>query len=261
MKKTDDYPHYNKEEIEKYLIDKISLSFFSELNSTNSYLKEINTSKDQRIAVIAEKQSMGRGRYGNSFLSDGGIYLSIKLFLNSKFTDLSCLTAFAGVKVCNAITQVCSISPSIKWVNDIIFKNKKIGGILAEFCSKDNSVIIGVGINSDDTPFPPELANKAGSITCLTGKPVDKSRLAAAIINNLFTIEHESIDKHNVLISDYRSLCSTIGKDIIVCAEPPYKAKAIDIDDDCSLIVADISGNVKKVFYGEIKIKGKEGYI
>ena len=121
----------SKEALGTYLnIDFIDLGTTA---STNSYAKELGGSGEygKPIVILADTQTGGRGRLGRSFYSEGGIglYMSILLFPDLPFEDLQKITTAAAVALCRAIEREASVSPSIKWVNDVYLNGKKLAGI------------------------------------------------------------------------------------------------------------------------------------
>ena len=121
-----------KNEILKDLPTKrLNLDIFSELDSTNDEAKRIDIQKDFHV-IIAEKQTSGRGRQGKKWSSpdSGNIYMSI-----CTENDLSSIpiSLIAGLACKNAINKTSGKALiMLKWPNDILLNNKKIGGILVE---------------------------------------------------------------------------------------------------------------------------------
>lgn len=144
------------------------LYIFDEITSTQDKLK--NLYREGRAcfgdAVLAKKQTKGRGRLGKRFFSPEktGIYLSILL----PYEDAQLLTIAAGVAVFKSIEKTTGIKTDIKWVNDLFVNGKKIAGILAEaITDKDgvlSAIILGVGINVayPTNDFPQDIKETAG---------------------------------------------------------------------------------------------------
>ena len=140
-----------------------------EVDSTNTYLKQLasNGAPDE-TAVLSIRQTAGRGRRGRSFLSEpGGLYLSYLIRPHESAQELLHLTALAGLCVCNAVRQVTGMQPSIKWPNDPVLNGKKLCGILTELSvsletQEPEYVVIGIGINCNQTQFPQELDMATG---------------------------------------------------------------------------------------------------
>ena len=129
-------------------------------------------------AVIADRQTGGRGRFGRAFFSPPGRGLYLSYIARPDWTaeTLSLLTVYTAVAVCDAVQTVCELRPRAKWVNDLLMGEKKICGILTEASLEGESgrlewAVIGIGINVNGCEFPPELENIAGSLEMAAGRP------------------------------------------------------------------------------------------
>ena len=105
------------------------IEYYDEIESTSSLLKE--SLYHEGDVIIADSQSHGRGRNGRSFHSPKGkgIYLSFVIEPELSVYDSLKMTALVGVSLVKAIQKNYSVSPLIKWVNDIIIDDHKIAGI------------------------------------------------------------------------------------------------------------------------------------
>ena len=140
-------------ELKRYFDTKNHVFFehFTEIGSTNTYLKENTKSINQEILVaIADKQTLGRGRSGRKWYSPdaGNLYISFKFKLSGGLAPVSLIV---GSEICQIINRLSKgdVTPSIKWPNDILLENKKVAGILVE-TEQDNqnfTYIVGIGIN------------------------------------------------------------------------------------------------------------------
>lgn len=151
------------------------------VHSTNSFLRELNggdASFDMELATT-EFQTAGRGQKGNSWESEKSKNLLFSILLHPVYVQPSkqfCISeaiALAVVKSFKEIVADESVAKdfSVKWPNDIYWKNKKIAGILIEnelFGSTIRDCIVGVGININqqiflsDAPNPVSLYNILG---------------------------------------------------------------------------------------------------
>lgn len=138
------------------------LEVLDSVDSTNDYLKEkLHEGNYDKDFVIAYRQTSGKGQGSNTFYSPtGGMYLSVALKPDYNTSQLKYLTGRAGVATVKAIKKALGKKANIKWINDIIFKDKKVGGILTE--SKLDShgnieyIVIGIGLNLKDEGNVPE---------------------------------------------------------------------------------------------------------
>jgi BirA family biotin operon repressor/biotin-[acetyl-CoA-carboxylase] ligase len=217
--------------------------FLEETDSTNRVAKELaRQGAPHGTAVLAKRQTAGRGRLGRSFFSpEGGLYLSVILRPQCKPDDLALMTPMAAVAVCRALEELC-IAPRIKWVNDLYLGDKKLCGILCEGCG--DAVIVGIGLNlyTPEGGFPADIPATALDV------PVDRMVLAEAIRKQLL--------QPGDFLEEYRSLCLTVGKTVTVhpVQGEPYEARALEIDHRCRLVVESCRG-VETLDSGEVSVR------
>ena len=124
---------------------------FDTINSTNIWCKN-NTNlinENTLLVVQSEKQSNGIGRSDRKWLSSkGGLYLSLAFKLPTNNINIPALNILVSLCV-KDILKNSNIKVKIKWPNDIILNNKKIGGILSELVDnkREKIIIIGIGLN------------------------------------------------------------------------------------------------------------------
>lgn len=129
------------------------LELLLEVNSTNTYLFErASDHMGKRYAVLAEKQSNGRGRRGRQWISPFGrnIYLSLLVSFSGGMSALEGLSLTVGVAVEKALSRLGIDGVGLKWPNDVYADGRKLAGILLEVTGEYNShcqVVIGVGLN------------------------------------------------------------------------------------------------------------------
>ena len=112
-----------------------------EVDSTNNVAKQLGTQgAPHGTVVVTERQTGGRGRLGRSFVSPpGGVYLSVLLRPELPLERLMHLTALAAVATRRAIDDCCGLTPDIKWMNDLLWQDKKLCGILTELSCEAES--------------------------------------------------------------------------------------------------------------------------
>ena len=217
--------------------------------STNTYARENAHALPFPSLIIANKQTQGRGRRGNSFFSpeNTGLYMTL-LFEADKPVPL--ITPAAAVAVCSVIEKNYGISPKIKWVNDVFLEDKKICGILSECFTVNGKILIalGIGINLTTSDFPENLPN-AGSL----GINCDKEKLAKDIAE--FILEYVGKPEEEIVIRQYRSRLFVIGKKVEFYENNVhYSATVKDINRQCNLIVELPDKTEKVLSSGEISI-------
>ncbi|MDE7280255.1 MAG: biotin--[acetyl-CoA-carboxylase] ligase [Ruminiclostridium sp.] len=248
-----------EEGVRSYLPDdlkKNKIILLKTVDSTNTYGKKIAADgAENGTVIIAEQQTAGRGRRGNSFYSPNkkGIYMSV-IFRRTQFKENPDLfTICAGCSVCAAIEKLTDKKPLIKWVNDVYSEGKKICGILSEATldiesGTVDSVVVGIGVNLTTDDFPKELREKAGAL----GESVARNRIAAEILTQLYCCLERSREEN---LADYKAHSLVLGKEVhYIKNNEPRSGKAVDIDDKGQLIVSTENGQ-DVLNSGEISVK------
>lgn len=224
--------------------------------------------------IAAEAQDRGRGRFARRFHSPPGtgLYMSIVLRPGIPSADAPLITVAAAVAVCRAVKRTTSLSPAIKWVNDVYLDGKKICGILTEstFDAESGgitSAVVGIGINIsgriDD--FPGELRQTAGSLYPDGNARVTRNALAAAILNetldlcgNLFHAGPlpDAAAARRELMREYRERSMLTGRDVTYTRGAESGAgRVLGVDDDARLIIRiNENGETVALNSGEVSI-------
>lgn len=245
--------------------------YLDSTTSTNDVLKQLALQgAEHGTVLIAGHQTQGKGRMGRTFLSpkDSGIYMSVLLRPQCCPTELMHLTCAAGYAVCNAIEAATGLRPGIKWINDIVYEKRKIGGILTQMgLSSDGKLdyaIIGIGINCNQKTqdFPPELREIASSLELATRREMNRCVIAAELIQSLEHMSQHLISQKQEIMVHYRKDCITIGQEVqIIDQACIHTGKALDVDEDGALIVQYANGKIRHVNSGEVSVRGMYGYI
>ena len=208
--------------------------------------------------VLAGHQSAGRGRLGRSFASPAGkgVYLSVVLRPGLSAASAQTATLRAAVAVCRAVQAQCGLELSIKWVNDLYYKGKKVCGILTEAGTDLESgqlewLVVGIGLNLTSTAedLPPELSARAGSLYPGGPAPVSRAALAGAIGRELLAPAPD-------FLAEYRARCFVPGHWVTVCTgTESYAARALAIDDAGRLVIRRENGREEALRCGEVTIR------
>ena len=211
---------------------------FETIDSTNTYLKENYEKLDNFTFVSTDFQSAGRGRNNRNWKSEKGENLLFSLLIKDKalidkFSSLSVISAFSIIKALNLEYL------SIKWPNDIYYKDSKLCGILLEAVTRNEieCLIIGIGLNVNQREFVGEYKRTPTSLYQTTNQIYDIKQLKQSIFNQIyldFMKVKEGYDFYND-IKEYDYL-----KDREVYAEinnEVKQIKVIGIDSDYSLKV------------------------
>ena len=211
---------------------------FETIDSTNTYLKENYEKLDNFTFVSADFQSAGRGRNNRNWKSEKGENLLFSLLIKDKalidkFSNLSVISAFSIIKALNLEHL------SIKWPNDIYYKDSKLCGILLEAVTRNEieCLIIGIGLNVNQREFVGEYKRTPTSLYQITNQSQDIRLLKDKIFNQIysdFMKVKEGYDFYNDIKEyDYlkdRQVYADINNEV-------KQIKVIGIDKDYSLKV------------------------
>jgi len=232
-----------------------------EIGSTNTRAKELAAQgAPHGTLVCARQQSGGRGRFGRRFHSPAGsgIYMSLILRPEMPAEQAVMLTSMTAVAVARAIEKLADVQVMIKWVNDLYISGRKVCGILCEAGMDFRSgrleyAVVGIGVNTGKTEFPPEIADIATSIANVCGTEVSKNRLIAEICGELERLC--DMPGNGDFMQESRMRSNVIGRKITVMrGDESFPAVALDIDDQGGLVVRTDEG-VQTVRSGEVSIR------
>ena len=249
-----------------------TLYWYDEIDSTNTEAKRLaRQGAPHGTILIAGSQTGGRGRMGRTFCSpaDSGVYLSVILRPNCPPAQLMHLTCAAGVAMCDAVAKVAGFTPGIKWINDLVYEKRKLGGILTELAidpatGLTDYAVVGIGINcaQSEEDFPRQIRQMAGSLAMFTGKYVDRAALAGTMIEALWQMDGQLLTGKSAIMDRYRSLCITLGKPVCIHRDENVQyGIAESLDEEGCLTVLLENGNRQRVNSGEVSVRGLYGYL
>ena len=252
--------------IEKHLdCPGLRLRYEEELSSTNTALKELgNHGEPAGLALVAGRQTAGRGRMGRSFYSpeDTGVYLSLLLRPALPAAEATKITACAAVAVAETLEELSGRPAQIKWVNDVFLEGKKVCGILTEASLDCESgqlsyAVVGVGVNALEPAggFPEELREVAGAVFQERTLPELRCRIAAGILNRLW--RYCGGDQFRDCFAAYRDRSLVLGRQVELLSpgREPESARVLDLEPDYALRVRLADGAERSVRSGEVRVR------
>ena len=249
----------SQEKLQAQLAPFWQIQVMDQVPSTNSLLRELALQgAPSGTVILARSQSAGRGRMGREFYSprNTGLYLSLLLRPQGLTPGKSLgITTMAASALCLAVEEVTDKAPQIKWVNDLMLGGRKISGILTEGALSMETgnmdfVVLGLGINlyPPQNGFPEELQNIAG-VLCETPQKDLKNRLTEAFLRHFLYFYKGSHLEEAAEI--YRRRSILVGREILTEGK---RAKVLDINDQCQLVVEYADGSRRNLSYGEVSI-------
>ncbi len=168
--------------------------FFETIGSTNDFALTWAQSGAQDMSlVIADSQSVGRGRFQRHWVTNPGAALAFSLVLRPTASELQFLSHFAAlgaIAIWQALAEEWGLAAQIKWPNDILLERKKAAGILIESTwsgSQLQGLVMGIGLNISPKSVPPpdQLMYPATCLENLLGHPVDRWAVLRSILISL----------------------------------------------------------------------------
>jgi BirA family biotin operon repressor/biotin-[acetyl-CoA-carboxylase] ligase len=244
------------------------LEAFSSIASTSTYLLTQPAPAPGRFRVaIADHQTSGRGRHSRRWISppESGLYLSLAYTFAEMPEHLPGLTLALGVAVVDALTILGVEGVSLKWPNDIVAQDCKLGGILTEVqsaASEGVTVVIGIGLNMhlrEQIDFGAESvwAHRAVDLNAITDELPPRDLLAGTIIECVYA----SCVRFGALgfeefAEEWRQQDWLMGREITVdMPDRQITGIAAGVDRDGALIVDNDTGKTR-IISGSIVMAG-----
>jgi len=168
-----------------------NLFYHSVTASTNLLAKALaNDGSPEGSVVVADSQTGGRGRMGRIWVSPSGVNLYFSLILRPgvPLIRVPQLTLLVAAAVHQALSSAAAdLVPLIKWPNDILLNGRKVCGVLCEMQSEPDLthfVVVGIGINVNQSLMPSELQDMATSLFLETGRLFSRPELLASVLNH-----------------------------------------------------------------------------
>ncbi|MCK4353468.1 biotin--[acetyl-CoA-carboxylase] ligase [candidate division WOR-3 bacterium] len=216
---------------------------YEKLSSTNETARELlrRDGVPDYFLVLANEQTQGKGRWGRGWWSPkGGFWCSLVV---PKIPLPSLRAAFSVVQT---IKELTPLRAGIRWPNDILVRNKKIGGILTE--NEKGKLVIGVGVNVNQESFSEELSN--GTSLRIEFKHI----LPIEDFLDEFIQNFETNLKDNKILDKIRGELLLLGERVTVRVKDGLKVGEFwDIEADGGLLFREPSGIISKLTPSEVK--------
>lgn len=205
----------------------------AEVDSTNRLaLDRAEAGAGHGLLVVADRQTAGRGRRGRSWSSEAGesLLLSVVVRPPTSTVRWEWLPLATAVAVARAVRETVRAVPAprvrVKWPNDVLAEGRKVSGILVERRSADGgpgTAVVGIGLNVNQASFPPELAGSATSLRMMSRRRLDRSRVAARLVDELDRVFDAWARGDRSIRASYRELLEGVGR--------PVEVRRFDGDD------------------------------
>jgi BirA family biotin operon repressor/biotin-[acetyl-CoA-carboxylase] ligase len=248
-----------KSNLKKPLSNRVKLTIFSKTDSTNDQAKKYlkKTKNPNNISDInvfaADFQEKGRGRRGHSWFSGGpkGLAASFLFAVDNDIEKIPLITAAAALVLSDTF-DFFGLETELKWPNDILVSQKKIAGILSELVIANNQsafVIIGCGVNLNNSNFKTEISNLATSYYLEKKEQIDKNLFLSVLIEKMNDYVNDFFNqKRKEIIMTWKKKLALVGKKIdFNHKNRNYSGEIKEILDNGDLLIDFQNGQSKKV--------------
>ena len=204
---------FSKELYQKYLHTKTlgcELIFQPQTNSTNEDAWEyIQNGISHGSLFLTDTQTDGKGRRDNKWFSTPEKSLTFSFILHSELEleKMGLLPLLTGISIVRGIESATAIQTGLKWPNDIMLNEKKMGGILIESKQTEHGlgVVVGVGLNINENAqdIPHTLRNNAISLAMFSRQTHSREQILSAILNEFETLYNNQMDSIIPLWTDH----------------------------------------------------------
>ena len=240
------------------------------VDSTNAEVRRrAEEGEDNGLLVVADGQTLGKGRRGRSWESPKGTNLYFSMLLKPDFAPdkASMITLVAAYSVATVIRKTTGLDAKIKWPNDIVVGKKKVCGILTEMSMEIDyihHVVVGIGINVNEENYSIELEQMATSLKKEMGNLVLRANLLCDILSQfekdyLTFLAAESLKP---FVEEYNRMLVNKGA-LVKVLDPKGEFSGIagGISEDGRLNVFKENGQIEAVYAGEVSVRGMYGYV
>ncbi|HUA35448.1 MAG TPA: biotin--[acetyl-CoA-carboxylase] ligase [Candidatus Binataceae bacterium] len=242
------------------------IHYFDEVDSTQEIARELAAQGSQQgTAIIADRQTAGRGRLGRSWHSPAGanLYTTIILRPAMPLASVPQLSLVAGLAVADVLERVAPGIVGLKWPNDVWLRGRKVSGMIAEAITDKRGnlecVLLGIGINVNLTAsdIPDELRERATSIRIATGRAWDRIELADSLFSLLDSRYMEALTAGFAAVRPaWERYSALTGKRVAIVDGGRRQGGIVrGIDDDGALML-DLGDKVERIVAGEVTVEG-----
>jgi BirA family biotin operon repressor/biotin-[acetyl-CoA-carboxylase] ligase len=204
--------------------------------------------------VLADEQTSGSGRLGRSWQSQAGVgvYCSLLLRIHLPPVDLPVASLLLGLAVREAIQQAAGLSCDLRWPNDVLIRERKVAGILAQVV--DDCIVAGIGINVNNQQFPGLFRTRPTSLYLETGRSLAREPIVVQMLASVDDLTRIMAESGTAAILKAFALASTyVLSRRIVVEDTGARGTTAGLDEHCFLLVKLDSGRLEKLLTGGVR--------
>lgn len=236
--------------------------YAEEVTSTNVELLNNRVNYDSHGTVLlAENQTKGRGRITKKWYSARNMNLTFSILViesNYLGKNVNLLNYIASLAVALSIENLFQIHTELKWPNDVLIGGKKVAGILVESTSQGSKIdrlVLGIGINVNQSSFQGSFTFEPTSIKIELGHTVEREKVLSEVLNNLEGLFENVVSSPNIILKEWRERCRMIGDRVTVVNDGKTKIGVFEDIDDNGFLVLRSGDKTETLQFGELSIR------
>jgi BirA family transcriptional regulator, biotin operon repressor / biotin---[acetyl-CoA-carboxylase] ligase len=237
--------------------------FYERVGSTNDVAsRQAGAGQPEGLLVVADEQTAGRGRMSRSWWSPKGVSLLFSLLLRPSIpaTRAGQLMMCLGLGAIEGVERVTGLRPVLKWPNDLLLEDRKLGGMLADLRTAGDRVqyaVLGLGLNVNGTP--PDLGAASISLSSVLGRDVDRLGLLVEILARSEVWYGRLLaeaEGEGAIPAAWSARLDTLGRDVTVTtAESQFRGRAVGVSPEGALLVEEENGPIRAIWGGDVTLR------
>ena len=218
--------------------------------------------------VVADQQTLGKGRHGRQWLSDRVGDLLVSFILRPRRALVGSMPILGGLAASLAVDQLTGVESRIKWPNDVLIQGRKVSGVIAESLVQggETVVVLGIGINLVFEPMPDsQLRVPSANLNEFAAEPIGRDAALDVLCQHV-KAGYELLGRGESIIPDWRERLETLGRSVVVTfksdatAESKHVIRGIaeDVDELGRLMLRGEDGHLVSVAAGEVTVTSRE---
>ena len=239
-----------------------SLTVLDEVDSTNRFLMESEVFGAQGIhACVAESQTAGRGRRGRAWVSPFGanLYLSVLRTFAVAPEVLQALSLATGVAVARALESLNVDAVMLKWPNDVLLDDLKLGGILLETTGSGDTpvrIVTGIGLNVDMPAEAGTDIDQPWTDLARRGSNPGRNRLAANVLVEVLAAQQAFVEfGFDAFRRDWERLDALRDREVELKAGSSSRFGFARGVDSSGALLLEVDGRCERVFSGDVSLR------
>lgn len=247
-----------------------TIVYYNQIDSTNSELKKLVEDAPEGVLLITDHQTSGRGRFNRNWYAPPASGLLASLLFRPAFLPpqhIQQLTMLCALAAVEAIARQVNLSVGIKWPNDLVYRGKKLAGILTEASFVNDTVewvIVGLGLNvnvdfrtrlDQAGKEAPTLVETATSLQMIVRRQIPRIPLLQSYLTEVEK-RYDALKQGQSPHADWVAHLTTLGAQVTVTTpENTFHGLAQSVDESGALVVVLPNGRVERVLAGDVSLK------